>query len=234
MKLILAVLIVVAGLSSVLAQTSGPAAENALIEKVNAALVARNWVEAERVLKQLIVAAPSRWEYQKGLAEAQGNQARYQEALASYDRAIALAEKDANTATAKPALAAMWLAKGNVLLKLKNNAAAVAAYQKSAALSATPAVAYFNLCATFYNMGQTKDALAACDKAIAADPSKADAYFIKGSVLFADATVDAKGKMVFPPTAIASLKKYLELAPTGGHAADVKEMLAAAGDSTRR
>ncbi len=62
-------------------------------------------------------------------------------------------------------------------------------------------------------------------KAIAADPNKADAYFVKGSLLFAEATVDTNGKIVVPPVATQALQKYLALAPNGSHAADVKEML---------
>ena len=86
------------------------------------------------------------------------------------------------------------------------------------------------MCATFYNLGRTKEAVPACDKAIAADPDKADAYFIKGSALFGDGTVDAKGKMVIPPASLAALRKYLALTPSGAHAADAREMLKAAGE----
>jgi hypothetical protein len=58
------------------------------------------------------------------------------------------------------------------------------------------ALAYFNLCAAKYDMGQTgADAVAACDKAIAADPKKADAYFIKGSILFGHGTMDKNNRI---------------------------------------
>jgi len=69
------------------------------------------------------------------------------------------------------------------------------------------------------------DAIAAANKCIALDPTKADAYFIKSSCLFGNATMDANGKTMVPAEAIAALQKYLELAPDGGHAADVKQML---------
>jgi len=68
-----------------------------------------------------------------------------------------------------------------------------------------------------------------CDKAIAADPKKADAYFIKGSTLFGSGKLDAQGKYIVPPGTLETLKKYLELAPDGAHAGDVKAMLEAAG-----
>jgi tetratricopeptide (TPR) repeat protein len=92
-----------------------------------------------------------------------------------------------------------------------------------------PATAYFNICATQYNSGNTEGALAACDKAIAADPNRADAYFIKGSLLIASSTTDKDGKVKPAPGTAEALNKYLELAPDGSHANDVKQMLAYIG-----
>jgi tetratricopeptide (TPR) repeat protein len=114
---------------------------------------------------------------------------------------------------------------GNIYLKLRKNPEAIDAFTKAAAMSPNPAVAYFNLCATSFNAGDTAAALPACDKAIAADPTKADAYFVKGSVMLGSGTVDAKGKFVVPKGTVETLKKYLELQPNGAHASDVKEML---------
>ena len=65
----------------------------------------------------------------------------------------------------------------------------------------------------------------ACDKAIPADPNKADAYFIKGSLLIAGSKTDSSGKVIAPPGTEEALSKYLQLAPDGPHAKDVKEML---------
>jgi tetratricopeptide (TPR) repeat protein len=87
------------------------------------------------------------------------------------------------------------------------------------------ATAWFNLCATAYNTGDTEAALKACDRAIAADPGKADAWFIKGSVLFGQAPLDKAGRMAAPPGTRQALQKYLEIAPNGAHAGDVKAML---------
>jgi tetratricopeptide (TPR) repeat protein len=100
----------------------------------------------------------------------------------------------------------------------------MAAYEKSAPLSPNPAIAYFNLCAVHYNTGDTTGTLDACDKAIAADPNKADAYFIKGSVLVGEAAF-ANGKYTAPPGTLEALNKYLALAPNGAHAADVRQMI---------
>ena len=75
-------------------------------------------------------------------------------------------------------------------------------------------------------LGRTgAEEVAACDKAIVSDPKKADAYFIKSSLLFGDSKIDKNNKIVVPPGTVEVLKQYLALAPTGSHASDVKQML---------
>jgi hypothetical protein len=77
-----------------------------------------------------------------------------------------------------------------------------------------------------FNMGQpAAKTVAFCDKAIAADPKKADAYFIKGSSLYGEGALDKSNKFVVPSGAVDALKQYLVLAPGGPHAQDVKVML---------
>ena len=193
---------------------------NALVAKAQAALDAKQWPDAEAALKQLSASEP-RWEYSEALGAAQMNQGHYADSLESYQRAIDLAGKDASPA----AISQIYTMIGNANLKQKRNDAAIAAYNKAAVLSPNPAVAYFNLCATMYNMGQTAaKTVAVCDKAIAADPKKADAYFIKGSSLYGEGAVDKSNKYVVPPGTVEALKQYLALAPDGPHAQDVKAM----------
>ncbi len=195
--------------------------QSALVAKAQAALDAKQWPDAEAALKQLSSSEP-RWEYSQALGAAQMNQGHYADALDSYQRAIELAGKNASPA----AIAAMYTAIGNANLKLKKNDAAIAAYTKAAALDPNPAVSYFNLCAVMFNMGQpAAKTVVFCDKAIAADPKKADAYFIKGSSLYGEGAVDKSNKFVVPPGAVEALKQYLVLAPGGPHAQDVKAML---------
>jgi tetratricopeptide (TPR) repeat protein len=200
--------------------------QSALVAKAQAALDAKQWPDAEAALKQLLSSEP-RWEYAEALGAAQMNQGHYADSLDSYQRAIDLAQKDLAGKNASPAaVVQIYTAIGNANLKLKKNDAAIAAYNKAAALSPNPAVAYFNLCATMYNMGQpAAKTVAFCDKAIAADPKKADAYFVKGSSLFGEGAVDKSNKFVVPPGAVEALKQYLVLAPDGPHAQDVKTML---------
>jgi tetratricopeptide (TPR) repeat protein len=214
--------------------------ENALIAQLNPALQAKDWATAEPILTKLIAMNPNRWDYQQALGNAQFGEGKFEEAVATYEKAIPVAEnatkaenapKDAKVdpAKAKAGVSQMLTNEGNAYLKLKQNDKAIAAYTKAASMDPNPATAYFNICATQYNTGNTQGALAACDKAIAADPNRADAYFIKGSLMVGDSKLDKDGKMQAPPGASEALNKYLELAPDGPHANDVKAMLQAIG-----
>jgi tetratricopeptide (TPR) repeat protein len=194
---------------------------NALVAKAQAALDAKRWPDAEAALKDLLKSEP-RWEYSQALGNAQFNQGHYADALGSYQHAIDLAQNGATPA----ATTVLYTMIGNANLKLKQNDAAIAAYNKAAALGVNPAVSYFNLCAIMYNIGQpAAKTVAACDKAIAADPKKADAYFVKGSSLYGEGKLDKNNKFTPLPGAVDALKQYLVLAPDGPHAQDVKSML---------
>jgi tetratricopeptide (TPR) repeat protein len=227
-----ALLVSLALATTALAQTGAPLPaapsenQNALVAKAQAALDAKQWPDAEAALKQLLASEP-RWEYAQALGTAQMNQGHYADSLDSYQRALDLAQKDPAGKNASPAaISQIYTMLGNANLKLKKNDAAIAAYNKAAALSPNPAVAYFNVCAVMYNMGQpAAKTAAACDKAIAVDPKKADAYFVKGSALFGEGAVDKSNKYVVPPGTVDALKQYLALAPGGPHVEDVKAML---------
>ncbi len=80
------------------------------------------------------------------------------------------------------------------------------------------------------NAGKVDDAISAFDKVIAADPSKADAYYWKGVNMIGKATLKGD-KMVAPEGTSEAFNKYLELAPTGTYAQPAKDMLASIGAS---
>jgi hypothetical protein len=65
----------------------------------------------------------------------------------------------------------------------------------------------------------------ACDKAIAADPKRADAYFIKGSALMGEGKPDKNNKIIVLPGTVEAIQQCLVLAPGGAHAKEVKDML---------
>lgn len=97
------------------------------------------------------------------------------------------------------------------------------------AIAANPTEASAKLlgdeCMLFYKEMTFDQAVPECDLAIAAEPDRADLYFVKGMVLYEDAAM-YHGKLIVPPAAIAALKKYLILAPNGEHADYVRAMLA--------
>jgi len=208
---------------------------NALITQYNAAQAAKDWQQSADILQKMIAAAPARWEYQQALGNMQFNLGQYEEAVATYEKVIPLAQNATQTdpkadpAKAKAAVAQMLGSEGNSYLKLKKNPEAIAAFTKAAEMDPNPGTAYFNICATQYNSGDTQGALTACDKAIAADPNRADSYFIKGSLLMGNSKQGKDGKLEAPAGTAEALNKYLELAPDGPHANDVKQMLAFIG-----
>jgi hypothetical protein len=84
---------------------------------------------------------------------------------------------------------------------------------------------YFNAAVTLKNSGSNDEAAAMADKAIAADPTKAEAYYIKGASLIGKSSMQGN-KLVPPPGCVEAYNKYLELAPTGRFAPEVKGILA--------
>lgn len=99
-----------------------------------------------------------------------------------------------------------------------------------AAAKANPSQAgmfYQNETIVMSRTGQSDAAVAAADKAIAADPSRPIPYYLKGQALIGKATMDPKTqKIVAPPGCQEAYQKYLELAPTGQFAPEAKQVLA--------
>ena len=155
--------------------------------------------------------------------------AKYNEAIASYKKAI-----DLNTASKKPSpdtAAAAQNQMGQAYGKMGDAKNAADSYDAAAkSLPANAGMYYFNEAATLYNAGKQDDAGIAADKAIAADPKRADAYYIKGQALIPKASVDAKTqKITAPPGCVEAYQQYLELAPEGPHAQEVKDILTGIG-----
>jgi tetratricopeptide (TPR) repeat protein len=207
---------------------------NALILQANAALLNENWRDAIAPLQQLTGMDPDNWEYFSGLGDAQYHLGQYQEAIGSYEIALLLAGDPAtvNTSDAwmdarrkKTRIGHLLDNEGNVYNALHKTKEALAAYNKSAAIDPEPKSAYFNLCVTQYNLKNVEGAVSACDKAIAVDPGKAEIYFFKGALLLYANQPETKEKVTVPVGAAEALKKYLELAPEGEHASEVRQML---------
>jgi tetratricopeptide (TPR) repeat protein len=207
---------------------------NALILQANAALLEGHWQEALAPLQELTGMDPDNWEYFSGLGDAQSHLGQYQEAIGSYETGILVASDPAAMHPDDPAAALerekagvghMLNNEGTTYNELHKTKEALAAYSKAAALDPNPKLAYYNLCAAQYNAKNVAGALAACDKATAVDPGKAETYFLKGSLLVHMNQPGEKGNVTVPAGAAEALEKYLELAPDGEHAKEVRQML---------
>jgi tetratricopeptide (TPR) repeat protein len=142
--------------------------------------------------------------------------------LAAYAKAIELKPEDAATHN-NYALA---------LVQAKKVPEAQAELTKAAQLDPTNAGKYYyNLGAVLTNANQADAAVEAFQKAIAADPKYAEAYYQYGVSLVSKASYGADGKVTPVPGTVEALQKYLALAPTGQFAQPAKDMLTTLGTS---
>jgi len=166
---------------------------------------------------------------------------RYDSAVADYQKAVDIRQKALDAApTPKPAdatktLASLYNNKGKAEAQLGKTDDAVKSYNQAVQLDPAGAgMYYYNLGAILTNANtknneqMRKAAAEAFDKAIAADPNRADAYYWKGTNLIGAATLQGD-KMVAPPGTAEAFQKYLELQPTGPHAEEAKAMLQGLG-----
>jgi tetratricopeptide (TPR) repeat protein len=222
-------------------QTRAQSTPQALKATFDQAMQARNWTAALAAAQQLVNANATSANLlllgnaQLYAATGPSDTGAMEASLATYDRALAAAQQE-KPAPGQPdqaqpdqawkdGVSMIYVGKGNILLKLKRTPEAIDNYNRAAELSSNPGKAYFNVCAVLYNTGDVNGAVTACRKAAAADATRADTWFILGSVLFVDAKPDAQGKFVISAECRQALEKYLELAPDGSHAADTKAML---------
>ncbi|MGA2001528.1 MAG: carboxypeptidase regulatory-like domain-containing protein [Terriglobales bacterium] len=159
------------------------------------------------------------------LAEAEraaaGKQTDQAEKQAAYTRAV----EDYKKAIALKPTGSYYNNMGDAAARSGDAATAIASYAQAAQIDPqNAAMYYFNEGAVLTNTGKVDEASQAYDKAIQADPTKAEAYYQKAMNLLNKATLKGN-KMEAPPGTEETLKKYLELQPTGEHAEIAKQML---------
>jgi len=132
---------------------------------------------------------------------------------------------------------------GQAYAKCGNSTEALNEYTAAAQQDVPNAHMYFfNAGATLTNMatretnGANKEkeisqANEAFDKAIAAKPDYAEAYYQKGINLTSKATIDKSGKMVPASGTVEAFNKYLELEPEGKHAEEAKGLIEGFGET---
>jgi tetratricopeptide (TPR) repeat protein len=163
-----------------------------------------------------------------GLGRAQTGDDRnksYDQAIASYQKSLAL----------KPNEAALYNQIGNLYGAEKKIPEATDALTKAAQLDPAMAPkAYFNMGANLVNGGQPDKASEFFKKAADADPNYAEAWYQYGSLQMMQGKVDPKtGAQIYPPETATALKKYLDLQPSGPHAAEATAMLQAMGETVQ-
>ncbi len=177
---------------------------------------------------QAIADDPTQWEFYQVLGGAFNSANKPQDALQAYEKGVTAARKmlaeKPDSVRAKTGLGQMLNSEGNLLVQLKRLDEAVGVFTQSAEVAVYPAMPYFNLCATYYNLKRGQDALPACERSIASDPTLSDAYYIKASIMFGQGHAE-NGKYVVPPGTSESLNKYLEYAPFGQHSSAVRAMI---------
>jgi tetratricopeptide (TPR) repeat protein len=146
--------------------------------------------------------------------------ALYDKAFEAFRKAIELKPDDA----AYYNNFALALAKDKKIDEAKTN------LDKAAQLDPPGAGKYFyNMGALLVNSAQNEAAGDEFKKAIAADPTYADAQYQYGVYLASKATADASGKIIAAPGTVEALSKYLELKPDGPFAPSAKELIAQLG-----
>jgi tetratricopeptide (TPR) repeat protein len=148
--------------------------------------------------------------------ESAGN---YEQAAASFQRAIAL----------KPDQANYNVGLANSLSRLGRVEEATAACERIGALDpANAATCFRNIGIVLYNASKLKEAVVPLRKATEIDPKHADAWYLLGASLLASMEskqVGDKLEFVVQPGTAEAYSTYLELAPNGRFAAEAKAAL---------
>jgi tetratricopeptide (TPR) repeat protein len=230
--------------AAALAANSKIANLNALLKQARVDTTAGNFDAAIKAMTDATTAKPDEAILWQALGDAQLGQAaaaqkanrtdptladKFAAATTSYQKVLTL-----EAAKAKPdpkTIAAAQNQLGQAYGKQGKTKEASDAYEAAAKADPTQAgMYYFNEAATAFNANSMDEAAAAAQKAVTADPTKADAYYIEGQALIQKATVDPKtNKITAPPGCVEAYQKYLELAPTGSHAEEVKGILQGIG-----
>jgi len=176
-----------------------------------AAFNAGQFAEAAAAFEKVVAVEPNQAVIWANLAASYSKGNQTQKAIDAYDKAIAL----------EPENASYYQNQGSAYATLGNQEKARELYEKAATLAATAspkdaAVNYYNMGVTYINAGKNQEAADALQKAIAADPTHAEAHYQLGI------TYIGLGKM---DDAMKMLKKYVEMAPAADNAEVAKALI---------
>jgi tetratricopeptide (TPR) repeat protein len=213
--------------------------ENEIIKNLNSNLAKsrddiknKNFAEADSLMSDATRVRPNEAILWLELGIAQSGEKKYDDAVTSLKKAI---ELDAASKKPNPEISGnAGNALGEVLASQKKSAEAQAAYEAAAKSNPSQAAVYYqNEAIVMDRLGDVDNTVAAADKAIAADPNRPIPYYLKGKALINKATVDKAGKIVAPPGCAEAYQKYLEVAPDGPFAPEVKQLLTEMGQTIK-
>ncbi len=203
----------------------GPKAAKADIDAKEAEIKTAKYTEVETLMQKDTAARPAESVLWTQLGQAQLGLRKFDEATVSFKKSLEL-ETAAKTPNAQ-AQGAANSGLGEIYARTGKVPEANAAYDAAAKANPASAAVYLkNEAVIFFQMNNGDAQIAAADEAIKADPTVAIVYYLKGQGLIQKATFDAKtSKIVLPPGCAEAYQKYLDLAPTGQFAGEVKGIL---------
>jgi tetratricopeptide (TPR) repeat protein len=210
-------------------QTLGAGATKAALDAKEAEIKTAKYTDVETLMLKDTAAKPDASVLWAQLGQAQVGLKKYDEAEATYKKVIELEAAAKKQNPAIQGLANSGL--GEIYARTGKVAEANAAYDAAGKVNPTQAGFYLkNEAVIFFQMNNGDAQVAAADEAIKVDPTQPLLYYLKGQGLIQKATFDAKsGRIVLPPGCSEAYQKYLELAPTGPYAVEVKGILDQAG-----
>ena len=207
-------------------QTLGAAAAKADIDAKEQEIKTAKYTEIETLMLKDTQAKPDASILWAQLGQAQVGLKKYDDAITTFKKTL-----DLENAAIAPKPQVLGLADsglGEVYARTGKIQEANDAYDAAAKANSTQAAFYLkNEAVIFFQTNQADAQVAAADKAIAADPTSPVLYYLKGNGLVQKTTMDPKtNKLVAPPGCMEAYQKYLQLAPDGPYAAEVKGILA--------
>jgi tetratricopeptide (TPR) repeat protein len=213
-------------------QNLGAAPAGAGVDEMTAEIWNAKLAEIETLMTKDASADPTEPVLWINLARAQTGLKSYLDAEANFKKALDLALKADPPRPEVVGAAKAGL--GEVYARTLMVDEANAAFDAAAKADPSNAAKYLrNQAVIFYDARNFSAQIDAADKAIQADPNQAILYYIKAAGLAEDARVDPEtNKLVLPPGCADAFRKYLQLDPTGPHAAEVAKILERAGEET--
>ena len=190
---------------------------------------------------------PTETRFYQQLASIQSNLGKYPDARQTYEKGVAQAQYElrvlndgirSNINSKSNAdisgagrfsreIGQMLFGEGNAYFAQRKYKEAASSFSQAAETHPSPVLAYFNLCASLYDMDNLSGASAACDKAITLDRTFADAYFAKGSAEYGIAL--RRNQFTRQPGATTAMKRYLDLEPDGKYSDRARALLQEVG-----